>query len=260
MSNNKLLNTAIVAATEAGTKIIELYQSDEYQTEYKSDQSPLTQADKAAHRIISAKLSATPHPLLSEEGLISDYKTRKKWNTFWLVDPLDGTKEFIKKNGEFTVNIALIHHEKPILGVIYIPVTRELYFADENGAYKSSFSPEIENIYEKAQNLPLQYHHSEYIVAASGSHMNIETEQYIKSLQTNNKPLKIISKGSSIKFCLVAEGSVHCYPRMSPTMEWDTAAGHAIAHFAGKSVTSHPNGKPLQYNKNDLRNPNFVVN
>lgn len=259
MTEKQLLNTAINAALSAGEKIRHIYEAGKFETEYKAVNSPLTLADKTAHEIICRELSISSFPILSEEGNNHAFETRKHWKTFWLVDPLDGTKEFIKKNGEFTVNIALIQNEKPVLGVIYIPVTRELYFADKKGAYKSSFSTLCENIYKNAQKLPLPLHHSEYIAVTSGSHMNVETQKYIETLEKQNKTLKIINKGSSIKLCMLAEGSAHCYPRMGTTMEWDTAAGHAIARMAGKNVCEYPGGKELKYNKIDLHNPNFIV-
>lgn len=262
MINNLILENAITAAIVAGRKILEIYRQPDFEIEIKNDNSPLTKADKAAHEII-VKLLSGKFPVLSEEGKDIPWQTRKSWNTFWLVDPLDGTKEFIKRNGEFTVNIALIEKGDPILGVIFVPVLNELYYADHNGSYKVMVehdgTTDFENMVKSSVKLPFENRGDEfYVVVGSRSHLNLETEEYIKNIDTKGKILKMVTKGSSLKLCLVASGEADIYPRLGPTMEWDIAAGHAIARFAGCTITQ-PSGEPVCYNKKDLLNPWFVV-
>ena len=208
--------------------------------------------------MITNALSVTPFPVLSEEGKEIPFKERSKWETLWIVDPLDGTKEFIKKNGEFTVNIALVEKGVPVLGVIYVPVRKELYFASSSvGAYKftgidSSSQPSMDEMKQGAIHLPMALAHQGIVVVASRSHQTEETTAFIDNLRKQGKPVTLISSGSSLKICLVAEGSADIYPRFAPTMEWDTAAGHAIAKSAGCDIY-HIDGKtPLRYNKEDL--------
>lgn len=262
--NSFLLLTVINAAVKAGEEILKVYNTS-FGVEYKNDNSPLTIADKNAHNIICEFLAKTSYPILSEEGKNIDYEERKKWDYFWMVDPLDGTKEFVKRNGEFTVNIALIHKQKAILGVIYIPVTKTLYFATENvGAYKTIIGNKIDmsnlnNIIFSSQKLPLKQTLNKYIVVASRSHMSEETEMFLDGLKMQHKELEFISSGSSIKLCLVAEGSANIYPRFAPTMEWDTAAGQAICEIAGKLVIDYNTNQRLLYNKKDLLNNWFIV-
>ena len=255
---NQLLKTAIQAAIEAGEEILKIYQSEDFGVETKADNSPLTKADQAAHNCICSYLKETQFPILSEEGKHIEYSVRARWKTFWLVDPLDGTKEFIKRNGEFTVNIALIEKNTPVLGVVFVPVLNEIYYADENGAFKAKVVKheiEIPSIQQLTPKIDLK----PFTVVVSRSHMSNETEEYIASLDRKGLPLQVISKGSSLKICLVAEGLAHCYPRLGPTMEWDTAAGHAIAKYAGKTVRQYPENTALLYNKENLLNPYFVV-
>ncbi len=258
-----LIYTAINASIEAGKKIVEIYNTGDFEVEIKSDNSPLTLADKASHEIIKNILSKTGIPVISEEGKPLEFEHRKLMNRYWLVDPLDGTKEFISKNGEFTVNIALINYGNPIIGVVYVPVTGELYFANINSSFKKIvFNSEEINpnaVSENATLLPLNTSNDEFIVVGSRSHMNKETEEYIDKLDKQGKPLKMITKGSSLKLCIVAEGNADIYPRLGPTMEWDTAAGHAIARSAGRKVTVYPSGEPLKYSKESLINPWFIV-
>ena len=237
--------------------------ASDFQIEKKADNSPLTIADKKAHATIAGYLQNTPYPLLSEEGKHLPYTERCAWTTLWIVDPLDGTKEFIKKNGEFTVNIALVEKGVPVLGVIYVPVRKELYFASSSvGAYKftgidSSSQPSMDEMKQRAIHLPMALAHQGVVVVASRSHQTEETTAFIDNLRKQGKPVTLISSGSSLKICLVAEGSA--YPRFAPTMEWDTAAGHAIAKSAGCDIY-HIDGKtPLRYNKEDLHNPWFIV-
>lgn len=267
MNYTNYLYITIRAALDAGKSIMDIYNDPEsdFGIERKADNSPLTLADKASHKMIMNALSVTPFPVLSEEGRDIPYSERKGWDTFWLVDPLDGTKEFIKRNGEFTVNIALISKGNPVLGVIYVPVRKELYFATESlGAYKlteidSSIQPSMDEIQQDAVRLPLPYAHQGIVIVASRSHQSEETISFIENIKKQGQPVTLLNSGSSLKICLVAEGSANIYPRFAPTMEWDTAAGHAIAHAAGCEVF-HADGKtPLQYNKEDLHNPWFIV-
>ena len=267
MCNSNYLYLAIRAAIDAGKSIMDIYNDPEadFGIERKADNSPLTKADKAAHNVISNLLSVTSFPILSEEGADIPYKERKKWHTFWLIDPLDGTKEFIKRNGEFTVNIALVKGGVPDAGVIYVPVRKELYFGSFNeGAFKVSdidyeHQPTFEEIRSKAKRMPATSLHQGLVVVASRSHMTEETRMYIDNLRKQGMPVTLISSGSSLKICLVAEGSADIYPRFAPTMEWDTAAGHAIVKAAGCEIYHIDEKTPLHYNKEDLHNPWFIV-
>ena len=242
---SELTQLAIKAAIEASKDILTIYQSDDFEIENKKDNSPLTKADKAAHKIISSILQESKIPILSEEGKSIPYETRKYWNKLWIVDPIDGTKEFIKRNGEFTVNIALIENNKPVIGVILAPDSGVLYFSEKNiGAFKSTtnldyFNPE--NLLAEALPLPLNHENKVYTVVASRSHLSKETEAYVENLRTKHGEVKFISIGSSLKLCMVAEGKADCYPRFAPTMEWDTAAGQAICEAAGFQVIDFKN-------------------
>ncbi len=279
------MQQVIAIALDAGKAVMEIYEKD-FDVEYKDDKSPLTEADKRAHEIISEGLQKiSPLPILSEEGKDIPYEERKNWERYWCVDPIDGTKEFIKKNGEFTVNIALIEKGEPVAGVVFAPALGELYWAKKGeGAFKgrvrgSEFrAPKKEDV----QALPLE--ESRTIgeglrIVASKSHLNDETKAFIDNLTSNIQHPTFLSRGSSLKLVMVAEGSADIYPRLAPTMEWDTAAADAIVREAGKmtyryesehgtrsteSDTRHPtpdtqNLEPLQYNKENLLNPWFVV-
>jgi len=262
---NTLPEIAIKAAIEGGKKIMEVYAQD-FSVFTKEDSSPLTEADRQAHESIKAILAGTNLPLLSEEGKLTPFEERKDWETFWLVDPLDGTKEFVKRNGEFTVNIALIKNGTPVLGVVFVPVTGMLYFGEEGkGSYYfelggvdvTLLSPE--EIIAQAKPLPSAQDIAVYTVVASRSHNTPETEAFIDEKRKKHGEVNTISAGSSLKLCLVAEGKAQVYPRLAPTMEWDTAAGHAVAKFAGCQVYDFKNNTELQYNKENLLNPWFVV-
>ena len=258
-----LIYISIAAALQAGQKILEVYNRD-FAIETKSDNSPLTEADKVSHQVIKAGLAETGIKVLSEEGRQIDYAERKEWEAFWMVDPLDGTKEFIKKSGEFTVNIALIKNGTPVLGVVYAPVTGALYFGtEENGSfyYKADAGEayNVGDIINNAQQLPLYTSFTTYKVVASISHNTPETDVFIEEKRKQHGELTIVNAGSSIKLCLVADGSAQVYPRLAPTMEWDTAAGHAVAKFAGCRVYNYSTGAELAYNKENLLNPSFVV-
>ncbi|RLD35815.1 MAG: 3'(2'),5'-bisphosphate nucleotidase [Bacteroidetes bacterium] len=260
----KLIQIAICAAIEAGKAIIEIYNTG-FDIELKEDNSPLTTADKKAHKIISEYLIDTGIPILSEEGKQLAYEERKQWHQFWLVDPLDGTKEFIKKNGEFTVNIAFIEDGKTVAGVIYVPVTDILYVGLKNkGAFKlddtSGFDGSVDQLIKTAAKLPENKADDEYIVVASRSHLNSETALFLEKSKKIHPNIKIVSKGSSLKLCLVAEGKADVYPRFAPTMEWDIAAGHAIVNASGGQVLLAEDEKTeLKYNKENLLNPWFIA-
>lgn len=244
-------------AREAGSAVLEVY-GTEFSVDVKEDKSPLTEADRRANAVIVAELERLyPEiPVISEETRTVDYDERKGWEYFWLVDPLDGTKEFIKRNGEFTVNIALVRGQTPVLGVVYQPVGDHLYYASEGqGAWKSSDG-------EAPRRLPGGAHYltkDAVTVVASRSHLTDEVRTFISDLEAQGKTVEFISAGSSLKLCLVAEGAADVYPRLGPTMEWDTGAAHAVALEAGRRVVEHGTGEPLLYNKENLLNPYFIV-
>ena len=263
------LGIAIRAALAAGKEIMSVYSdpAQDFGIEQKADKSPLTLADKAAHRCIVKYLEQTELPILSEEGESNPYEERKDWEAFWLVDPLDGTKEFIRRNGEFTVNIALVLNGRPHLGVIYVPAHQVLYYSDPLiGAYKISDIEEwseeenLPRLIERSLRLPLpQSDKQAYVIVASRSHLSPETQAFIDEARKQYPQVEIISSGSSLKICMVAEGVADVYPRYAPTMEWDTGAGHAIACCAGKQIYQANSDHPLLYNKRDLHNPWFLV-
>ncbi|MGM0530966.1 MAG: 3'(2'),5'-bisphosphate nucleotidase CysQ [Bacteroidota bacterium] len=262
-----LLTTATRAALQAGKVINEVYREKNFEVESKADESPLTLADRKSHEIIMSYLNQTDYPILSEEGKDIPYEERSAWNHFWLVDPLDGTKEFIKKNGEFTVNIALVRQGEPILGVVFAPYVNELFLGSEMfGAYKvegNTSEPmefeDMDELMKKGQILPVSEKRDKLVVVASRSHLNEETQAYVDELKKKYGDAEFVSKGSSLKICMVAEGKADVYPRFGPTMEWDTAAGHAVALAAGFPVTQKDGKTPLLYNKKDLLNPYFIV-
>ena len=257
------LKIAIEAALEAGKNILEIYKSDDFEVEIKGDNSPLTKADKASHNVIVSYLGKTNIPILSEEGKEITYEKRKDWNQLWIVDPIDGTKEFIKRNGEFTVNIALIENQKTFLGVIFVPVTGELYFSSkELGAFKVKVDLDnfdVETLISNGNKLPLQREDKSFTIVASRSHMSAETREYVQQMRDLHGEVNLISKGSSLKLCMVAQGTANCYPRFAPTMEWDTAAGQAICEHAGFRVIDWSTKKDMLYNRKDLLNNWFLV-
>ena len=254
------LNDIEKIARDAGAAIMEIYNRD-FSIAYKDDKSPLTEADLKSNEIIIAGLEALNStfniqhstfksiPIMSEEGKTISYEDRKEWEYYWCIDPIDGTKEFIKKNGEFTVNIALIHKNAPILGVVYAPALDDMYAAKKgSGAFKNG------------EKLPLQHNpdmKEKMSVVASKSHLSEETQAFIDALDT--KHIEQVSKGSSLKLCMVAEGEADIYPRLAPTMEWDTAAADAVVRESGKMTYQFENDEPVVYNKADLLNPWFVV-
>ncbi|HAQ72214.1 MAG TPA: 3'(2'),5'-bisphosphate nucleotidase [Flavobacteriales bacterium] len=252
----------IEASLKAGEEILRVYAKD-FQVETKSDESPLTEADKNAHLAIMSFLEQTGLPILSEEGKHMDYSERKDWNQFWLVDPLDGTKEFVKKNGEFTVNIALIENGLPVYGIIYAPVLKKLFVGNVwNEAWIAEnieTSSTVDFVLEQKISIPKSKCAEPYIVVASRSHFSPETQEFVDEMKKEKGEIDFASMGSSLKICLVAEGVADIYPRFGPTMEWDTGAGHAIAKAAGKMVTDHSTGKEMRYNKENLLNNWFIV-
>lgn len=262
---NKYLTTAMDAAIEAGRAIMEIYRDPaaDFEVEMKADNSPLTIADRKANEIILSYLSETPFPVLSEEGKNIPYEERRHWKTFWLVDPLDGTKEFIKRNGEFTVNIALVEDGVPVIGVINAPARGVLYTGCEGKATQMTHMVLEEPIggvgdLYRCRDLPFGEKHEGMVAVASRSHMTEKTKEFIDEL-SNTNDVTLVSVGSSLKICLVAEGTADVYPRFAPTMEWDTAAGHAIALAAGCELYDCKTDHPLRYNKEDLTNPYFLA-
>lgn len=261
------MTKAVNAAIEAGKEILSVYESDDFDIEIKGDNSPLTKADRKAHKVIMRHLEPLGYPILSEEGKEMDYQERSAWYRYWCVDPLDGTREFIKRNGEFTVNIALIEDKIATNGVIYVPVTKELYVGINGlGAWKMTGIDEdfkadtLVKLFEKGSKLPFTKDLNDpFVVVGSRSHMNDETRDIISTFEKKYGTTEVMSRGSSLKLCMVAEGKADLYPRFAPTMEWDTAAGQAIAQAAGMLVTTADLETPLLYNKQELLNPWFVV-
>lgn len=256
---NPVLETAVIA----GKAIMDVYENDDFGVEMKDDNSPLTKADKKAHNIIVQALKNTNIPVLSEESEDKDWEKRRHWKTFWLVDPLDGTKEFIKRNGDFTVNIALIENGLSVAGIIYVPVTRELFFGHrEHAAYKIKVDDCQKDLYDCLLDTePIRVDtlvKKQVVIVGSRSHMNTETSDFIASMSEKYE-VEMLSRGSSLKICMIAEGKAQLYPRFAPTMEWDTAAGHAIAVSAGAEIINWETQKELEYNKQNLRNPWFMV-
>ena len=266
MNIENLTSLAISACIYGGKEIMSVYNTD-FGFELKKDNSPLTIADKKCNKKIEEILHDSKIPILSEEGKQLNYEERKNWKYLWIVDPLDGTKEFIKKNGEFTVNVALVKNNQPIIGVIYVPAKNILYFSNKNvGSYKSTVSvnefkdlASIEELIRESEKLPIIKNSSKHVIVASRSHMSKETKDFVDSRIEIKENVEIVSIGSSLKICMVAEGKADVYPRLAPTMEWDVAAGHSIAKYSGFKILNYDNGTELTYNKENLLNPFFVV-
>lgn len=245
----QLLKAIVELAEEAGAAILDVYSDDNFSVSYKSDESPLTMADKRSHEIIEKRLSVlTPAiPAVSEESEMPSWETRKHWQDFWLIDPLDGTKEFVSRNGEFTVNIALLMNQKPVLGVMYAPALKVAYYAYRGGgAFKR-------NPHGDVQSIKVSDYRAGLVVAASRSHDRDKMDALLKTWA----PTQVLNVGSALKMGLVAEGTAHVYPRIGPTMEWDTAAAHCILLEAGGTLRLW-DGSELRYNKPDLVNPGFI--
>ena len=263
MTELQLTDRAILAAILAGEAIMKVYSSADFKVRLKKDNTPVTTADFEAQKIILKTLEITGLPVLSEEQMSASYSERKNWELFWMIDPLDGTKEFIKRNGEFTVNIALVKKNSPVAGVIYAPATGELYAAViESGAWKIC-NPEkdcnFQAIQKSGVKLPLKEKTDQFTIAVSRSHLNRETEAFIEKLKGEKGQVILEKLGSSLKTCRIAEGTADIYPRFGTTMEWDTAAGQAIAKAAGKNIFLIDLNTELMYNKEKLQNPDFTV-
>ncbi|MCL4133788.1 UNVERIFIED_CONTAM: hypothetical protein GTU68_041010 [Idotea baltica] len=253
MNYTQLIEPLMDISRAAGLSILEIYQAEERGIVLKSDDSPLTLADQKANDIIVAALTElTPNiPIISEENKTVDYSIRKSYQQYWLVDPLDGTKEFIKRNGEFTVNIALIKDGRSVMGFVYVPVSEDMYYAVEGqGSFKVANGT-------KTQLSALRFSIKDpgLKVVASRSHLNDETKAMLEQLTDP----EIVAKGSSLKFLIIAEGLAHFYPRIAPTMEWDTGAAHIILKEAGGQVIQYQSREPLMYNKENLLNPYFLA-
>ncbi len=271
-----LLLPAVHAAVKAGKAILEVYETD-FDVAHKSDNSPLTEADNRSHDIITGLLEKFRIPMLSEEGPDIDYNERKSWPLLWIIDPLDGTKEFVKRNGEFTVNIALVNAHQPVMGVIYVPVKDTLYFGAQGyGSYKltavdschsDTSGDSLDSLLAMSEKMPLaataelQFSSTArtYTIMGSRSHASPELMAFVEQKRGEYENVNFISAGSSLKICLVAEGKADVYPRLGPTMEWDTAAGQAIAENAGRQMLVWETREPLKYNREDLLNPWFIV-
>jgi 3'(2'), 5'-bisphosphate nucleotidase len=259
---NSILELAIEAAIKAGEKTLEYYQQ-KYDVFTKFDNSPLTQADLESNLIINKYLETSGIPVLSEENQMVSFETRKSWHRYWLVDPLDGTKEFIKKNPEYSVNIALVEENIPVLGVVFIPAMGLLYYGSKNsGSYKATIAGfnSIKEIRSRSLQLPLLTgHRQKTVILVSRSHLSEDTKEIIGKIQLAIGECIMESYGSSVKFCLIAEGNADIYPRIGPTMEWDTAASQAILEFSGCDIIRFPDKLPLLYNKESLLNPSFIA-
>lgn len=256
MASHEYLPQVIAIAKAAGMAIMQVY-STEFSIVRKQDNSPLTQADMAAHHVILHALHAlTPNiPVISEEAEIAPYEARQHWQRFWLIDPLDGTREFVKRNGEFTVNIALIEHHEPVLGVVYAPASEQLYFAATgHGAYKQLKSEPPQTIHTKTFDI------QQLTVAGSRSHADEKIQHFLQNIQRDHGTVpELLSVGSSLKICLVAEGIADVYPRLGPTFEWDTAAAHCVLREAGGDITNVSQDR-LRYNMQDsMLNPFFFA-
>lgn len=264
MNLNLFYSRAIEAAIVAGNAIKSIYLTKKYDIEYKADDSPVTLADKTSSSIIAEYLKETNFPIIDEEHCCPDYSVRKTWKNLWLVDPMDGTKEFISGNGEFTVNIALIEYNKPIFGVIYAPVTGNLYWGGkETGSYKTdkiNSWTDLSTLEQMSEKLDCDLNTSQTLrVAASRSHLDEATKKFVHTLKELNPNLEYVSRGSSLKLCMIAEGTTDVYPRFSRTMEWDTAAGHAIVSGTHGVLLKAETKEELTYNKPDLANPSFFA-
>lgn len=254
MQNKQLLAQITRIARQAGAAILEIYANEaDFQVEHKADSSPLTIADRTANGIICRALEGLPvqYPIISEENKLQPYSERQHFSKAWLVDPLDGTKEFVKRNGEFTVNIALINEGEIELGVVYVPVFDEMFYAAKGEGAFWEKGGDVEPLQAQAFSMKDQG----LKIVCSRSHMNPETEAFVAELDTP----ELVSKGSSLKFLLVAQGQAHVYPRMGPTMEWDTGAAQIIVEEAGGQVLDQNTQAPMRYNKENLLNPYFVV-
>jgi 3'(2'), 5'-bisphosphate nucleotidase len=259
------LQLAIEASLIAGKEIMDVYQSKDFGVRLKSDDSPLTEADLRAHQTIVSHIKHLDIPILSEEGEHDEYATRSQWKELWIVDPLDGTKEFVKRSNEFTVNIALVREGKVQMGVVFAPAINTIYWGDKSGAFKAILkddwlTQDLECILKKVNPIELNASlPSTFTAVASVSHFSEETQNYIDQLRLQEGDVDLVSKGSSLKMCLLAEGSAHIYPRLGPTMEWDTAAGQAVVEAAGGQLIDWETRQQMIYNREQLRNNWFLA-
>lgn len=261
---NNLLYSSIKAVLLSGKKVSEIYNTN-FELYYKNDQSPVTEADIESNKIIQDVLKIYKLPFLSEESYLTPYDIRKEWEYYWLIDPIDGTKEFINRNDEFTINIALIKKNQPIIGVVFSPMTSELYFGSQIEFSKKIHldisninNINIEQLISKGIKLPFEKKRDNYVVLTSRSHLSPTTSNYINFLKKNNPNLEVVKMGSSLKICKIADGEADIYPRFGPTKEWDTAAGHAILKYSGGNLLNG-DGNELIYNKPNVVNPNFTA-
>ncbi len=265
---NNHTTTAIFAALEASQTIMQVY-NGHFNTETKADGSPITLADKRANEIICRHLSNTPWPIISEENKLADYAEREQWEHFWLVDPLDGTKEFISRNGEFTVNIALICDGEPVFGVIVAPALNKAWFGasemlpqiihDTNDLTNATHDDFARLLSKSAVQIQVPEARANNHVAVSRSHLDDKTKALVTNMSEYYQNIKMHPMGSSLKLCDLASGRAAFYPRFTPCFEWDTAAGHAILHAAGGEIFGLETQKPLRYNKKNLLNPPFIA-
>ena len=264
----QLMAKAYNAAVRAGAVILDIYKREDYHISLKNDQSPLTIAHRRAHETIKEYLGSTRIPILSEEGREMLYDERKNWELFWLVDPLDGTKEFINGNNEFTVNIALMSDNEAVAAVVYVPYISRMFMAvkgggayvKENVTASADSEADYASIGEGLISLPVATKGNEPMqIAISRSHNTPETFAHIDAIRSCVPDLEVVEQGSSYKFCMLAEGTVDYYVRTSNTYEWDTAAGELILAEAGGSTVAIDSGKHLAYNKELLNNPHFVA-
>jgi 3'(2'), 5'-bisphosphate nucleotidase len=251
------IDGVIAIAREAGQAVMEVYSRD-FSVEYKSDNSPLTLADQRANEIIAHGLRrlSTEIPIISEEAPLAAYEERCQWEYFWLVDPLDGTKEFVSRTDEFTINIALVRSQEPVLGVVYAPALGVLYYAvKDHGSFKIDATGTTRRL--DANRLPPG---NELVVIGSRSHHSQAMDEFIERQRRQYAHVRFVPAGSALKFCLVAEGQAHVYPRLAPTREWDTAAAHVVATESNRRVLQYDTGEALTYNKPDLLNPWLICN
>lgn len=262
---HQLTMLALKAAISGAQATMKVYNRGDVKVMLKSDQSPLTEADIESNLAIEKILRSSKLPVLSEEGKTIDYQERAVWHKLWIVDPIDGTKEFVKRTGEFTVNIALVEDQKPILGVIVAPVLDTVYWGDESGAYKSTLHKKW--LRKTAMGVitdlnPVKLPSvttDQFTVVRSVSHYSEETKAYMSRLDVEMPGVASVSIGSSLKMCVLAEGGAHLYPRLGPTMEWDTAAGQAILEASGGCLYNCTTRESLKYNRQELLNPWFIA-
>lgn len=255
----KLLKYAVEAASNAALAISQV-KAKGYQTNYKADASPVTEADLAAHNAIKEVLQKLPFPLLSEEGALPEYDERKSWNTYWSIDPLDGTKEFVRGSVEYTVNIALIVNQKPVAGVIILPETQNCTWGGPNiGLFCSKTLPNIDELFDDKYRLQQNEFPEVFTAVVSRAHLNSKTKYYLSKLEEKHEVIKTRRAGSSTKFIALAKQKAHIYPRFSPCMEWDTAAGHALLLATDQDIISLETNKSLKYNRESLYNPPFIA-